>query len=416
MLFSPEFKERWGVLNLLVFRFLFVYCSLYMFTMFTSFFLEAPIRWFATHIIHWGEEFKLAQTGSGDTTYQYLLVAFNLVITVISVAIWSILDRKRPSYNLMFYWFQVVVRIFLFFFMLTYGFVKVFKTQFPDPGLSRLIQPLGEMSPMGLAWTYMGFSVGYNIFVGLGEIIGGLLVLFRKTMTLGSLVIMGVMSHVAVMNFSYDIPVKLFSVHLVFLALILFLTDIKRFFKVFFQNKTAEKVTLYQVSDDTAYPKIIAGLKIFVLVIVTVLFSFQGTSVMSSREEMRIQDPFYGIWEAKLMVKNGDTIAPLVTTSTRWRYFILDYKSVASIKYMDDSFSHYKLELQTEEKKLTLYNDDDQPVSPNFKYQLFGESTLQLDGVLEKDTLQIFFSKINRKDFLLMNRGYHWVNESPYNK
>lgn len=300
--------------------------------------------------------------------------------------------------------------------MLTYGFVKVFKVQFPDPSLTKLLRPLGELSPMGLAWTYMGFSVGYNIFVGLGEIIGGVLVLFRKTVSLGSLVIMGVMGHVAVMNFSYDIPVKIFSVHLVFLAFILFLTDSKRFLNVFFRNKTAEKVKLYEVSDDKIYPKIIAGLKIFVVVVVTVFFSFQGINRLSSREDMRIQDPFYGIWEAKIMIKNGDTIAPLITNNERWRYLILEIKSIASIKMMDDSFSGYKLELQTDEQQLSLYDEDEQPVSPNFKYQFFGDSTLQLDGIIEKDTLQLFFGKKNREDFLLINRGFHWVNETPYNK
>jgi len=415
MLFSPEFKERWSVFNLFAFRILFVYCSLYMFTMFTSSLLEVPIRWFAS-LINWGEGFSLQQTGSGDTTFQYLLVAFNLILTLIIVTLWSVLDRKRPSYNVLFYWFQVIVRVFLFFFMLTYGFVKVFKVQFPDPSLTKLLRPLGELSPMGLAWTYMGFSVGYNIFVGLGEIIGGVLVLFRKTVSLGSLVIMGVMGHVAVMNFSYDIPVKIFSVHLVFLAFILFLTDSKRFLNVFFRNKTAEKVKLYEVSDDKIYPKIIAGLKIFVVVVVTVFFSFQGINRLSSREDMRIQDPFYGIWEAKIMIKNGDTIAPLITNNERWRYLILEIKSIASIKMMDDSFSGYKLELQTDEQQLSLYDEDEQPVSPNFKYQFFGDSTLQLDGIIEKDTLQLFFGKKNREDFLLINRGFHWVNETPYNK
>jgi len=416
MIFSPEFKERWGVLNRIAFRFIFVYCSLYMLTMFSSFLLEVPIRWFAQNIIHWGEEFKLEQTGSGDTTFQYILIAFNLVMTVIIVAVWSILDRKRPSYNVLFYWFQVIVRIFLFFFMLTYGFVKVFKTQFPDPSLIRLLQPLGEMSPMGLAWTYMGFSLGYNIFVGFAEILGGLLVLFRKTVTLGSLVIVGVMGHVAVMNFTYDIPVKLFSVHLVLLAFVLFLTDIKRFFQVFFQNKTAEKVVLYAPSEDKVYPKIITGLKIFVLLAVVALFSFQGCNVLNSREKLHMQAPFFGIWEAKIMVKNGDTIAPLLTNNSRWRYLIMDRKNRASVKFMDDHFTHYELKLQKEPQVLSLYTEDDQPVLPNFKYQLFGESMLQLDGILQKDTLQLFFSKKNRKDFLLINRGYHWVNEHPYNR
>ena len=98
--------------------------------------------------------------------------------------------------------------------LLSYGFAKVYKTQFPEPSLIRLLQPLGSFSPMGLAWTYMGFSEAYNMYTGMLEVLGGLLLIWRRTTTLGALLVAGVMSHVVVMNFTYDIPVKLLSMHL----------------------------------------------------------------------------------------------------------------------------------------------------------------------------------------------------------
>jgi len=38
-----------------------------------------------------------------------------------------------------------------------------------------MIEPLGEFSPMGLMWTFMGYSKGYNRFVGGAEMLGGIL-------------------------------------------------------------------------------------------------------------------------------------------------------------------------------------------------------------------------------------------------
>ena len=65
------------------------------------------------------------------------------------------------------YWFQVILRVFLFLAMTLYGLAKIFKGQFPDPSLEQLLQPVGEMSPMGLAWTFMGHSVAMAVvFVG----------------------------------------------------------------------------------------------------------------------------------------------------------------------------------------------------------------------------------------------------------
>jgi hypothetical protein len=42
-------------------------------------------------------------------------------------------------------------------------------------GGDRLLKPYGESSPMGLLWTFMGYSTGYNLFTGGAEALGGLL-------------------------------------------------------------------------------------------------------------------------------------------------------------------------------------------------------------------------------------------------
>src|SRR5690606_34659512 len=137
------------------------------------------------------------------------------------------------------YWFLVFLRIVLVATMLLYGFVKIFKLQFPSASLTHMLDPLSDFTPMGLAWTYMGFSKGFNVFVGLMEVLGGLLLIPRRTQTLGSFIIIGVMTQVAMMNFCYDIPVKLFSIHLILMALVIFITD-HRFISVFIKNKAVD--------------------------------------------------------------------------------------------------------------------------------------------------------------------------------
>ncbi|MFY9224894.1 MAG: hypothetical protein WAQ98_19635, partial [Blastocatellia bacterium] len=71
--------------------------------------------------------------------------------------------------------------------------------------LDRLIQPFGDASPMGLAWTFMGASYSYNFFAGMGEMLAGFLLIFPQTATLGALVAIGVISNIVMLNFSYDI-------------------------------------------------------------------------------------------------------------------------------------------------------------------------------------------------------------------
>ena len=72
MIFSQELKEHWNFLNKFTFRFLFTYLVLYILLLVLSLFLEAPLRWFAENILHWGADFKTQSTGSGDRVFDYV--------------------------------------------------------------------------------------------------------------------------------------------------------------------------------------------------------------------------------------------------------------------------------------------------------------------------------------------------------
>jgi uncharacterized membrane protein YphA (DoxX/SURF4 family) len=125
----------------------------------------------------------------------------------------------RPKqHEVLGHWLRVYVRYVLAAAMLGYGMAKVFKSQFPAISDMRLMQPYGDSSPMALLWNFMGFSTAYTIFVGAAEVLGGLLLLFRRTATLGALVVIAVMSNIVMLNFCYDVPVKLYSVHLWLMA------------------------------------------------------------------------------------------------------------------------------------------------------------------------------------------------------
>jgi hypothetical protein len=49
-------------------------------------------------------------------------------------------------------------------------------------------------------------------------VVGGALLLFRRTTTAGALVLIAVLTNIVTLNFSCDVPVKLFSSHLLLMA------------------------------------------------------------------------------------------------------------------------------------------------------------------------------------------------------
>ncbi len=206
-------SSNWNFSSKLIFRFLVAYIFLYAFPFPLNYiplageFIQETIGGIWEPLViftgkqFFGLEITNVMTGSGDTTFDYMQSLVFLVLSIIACLIWTILDRKRPNYDKLYFYLEIFVRYFLAAILISYGFAKIFKTQFPMPGPYRLTQPIGEMSPMGLAWTFMGFSEGYNLFTGLGEALGGFLLFFRRTKVMGGFLSLAVMANIVAMNF-----------------------------------------------------------------------------------------------------------------------------------------------------------------------------------------------------------------------
>src|SRR5690606_3361008 len=172
--------------------------------------------WFSKNILHYDYDYSIFTNGSGDTSYDWITLLIFFLYAIIGTIIWSILDSKRKSYYTCYYWLTTFIRYYVAFMLINYGVAKHIHAQMPHPGLERLMQPLGEFSPMGLAWTYCGYSKGYSIFIGVAEILAGFL-LFRKTVVLGTMLTIAVSINIMTVNYFFDVPVKMMSTALLIL-------------------------------------------------------------------------------------------------------------------------------------------------------------------------------------------------------
>ena len=409
-----EQSKSWSPLIRVLFKFTFSYFTLFVILLFLAPFLEIPLRWFAENILNWGGDFHMESTGSGDRSFDYVRLALNIILAAVVSVIWSLKNNEKMSYYRWHYWFQVILRVFLFAAMMLYGLVKVFKGQFSDAGLELLLQPVGEMSPMGLAWTFMGHSMMYNIFLGVVEVFGGILLLNRKTVTFGSFVIMGIMANVFMMNLAYDVPVKLFSFHLLLMSLILFIVDWNRIKQVFFKNETTEKVAYFTPKLNKPFERLIKGGKGLVKILITVIIAVQCFVQFDLREQLKEKSDLYGIWETQIFVKNRDTLKPILTDDFQWRYLIVDSKNKAAVKKMNETFDRYNFQFSDKPNQLIFLKEEDS-LEQHFSFQFKDSKELSLNGVLKGDTISVYFKRKPKSDFRLINRGFHWVNESTYN-
>lgn len=51
-----------------------------------------------------------------------------------------------------------------------------------------------------------------------------------------------------------------------------------------------------------------------------------------------------------------------------------------------------------------------------FTVELLDDRQLALSGVANGKKMEIKLHKLNREDFVLVNRGFHWVNEIPFHR
>jgi len=168
----------------------------------------------------------------------------NLLLVGVALAaslLWSILDRRRTDYRELHGWLRILVRYTLALTLFSYGIQKVIPVQFQPASLTRLMEPFGEFSPSGVLWSFVGASQAYSMFAGAAEVSAGLLLLFRRTTSLGALVSFAVLLNVVALNFFYDVPVKLYSVNLLLMAVFLLAPDLRRLMDVLMPDLPAPR-------------------------------------------------------------------------------------------------------------------------------------------------------------------------------
>jgi hypothetical protein len=369
--------------------------------------------WVAIHIFHLTGEFtKRFPTGSGDTTLDYIAALCNVVMSLAGMMIWSVLGRRQYEYTRLYAWLRLFVRYTLGVTMLSYGFAKVFPLQFVTPGFARLLEPYGEFSPMGSLWTFMGASLPYIIFSGSMEVLGGILLFFRRTATVGALVSFGVLLNVAALNYCYDVPVKLYSTNLALMAVFVMAPDLRRIFTLLVLNRVTEPAGPPVAVFENRKLRI-AAIAFQVLFVGYTLYSeiHGGWQAYQARYVHPQRPSLYGAWDVESFTRNGkeEGFVP-----TRWRKVAVDIPTFLTIRMMDDTVKRFASKYDDAHGSVALTFGKAAP--SNLTYTRPDADHVMLAGEMGGDRLSVRLKKIDEKSFFLLNRDFHWINERPLNR
>ena len=179
-----------------------------------------------------GHAAELHVQATSDSALRWVALALILAVSLLTAAVWSVVDRRRVSYNPLLSWLRLVLRLGLGVAMLQYGFIKVFPIQFPSPPLAVLNEPVGSSSALTLFWSLYGVNPAFVMTLGWIEVVAGLLLFFRKTAFAGALLTLAAMTNVALLDLSFNVPVKLYSLSLVAMALVLLAPEAALFWRL----------------------------------------------------------------------------------------------------------------------------------------------------------------------------------------
>ena len=377
-----------------------------------------PLRhitfWTAAHVFRIKHDLVYTGSGSGDKTFDWVLAFCLLVIAAVITLVWSILDRHRPNYLTFHKWFRVALRFALASEMFLYGLSKAIPLQMPFPYLTRLLQPYGNSSLMGVLWSSVGASPSYEIFTGCAETLGGILLLTPRTTTLGALVCLADMIQVFTLNMTYDIPVKLLSFHLILFSLFLLAPEARRLFNFFFTDRATVP------SRQTPLFRSVRANRVAVLLQVAFGLYLIGMGIYSGIEGWhsygggRPKPSLYGIWDVEQMSVDGQVRPAMLTDRDRWRRAIFDLTTFTIFQRSDDSFSGYGSSINDQNKTLTLTKPADKNWKASFTYSRPEPDQLILDGSMDGHQVQMKLKLLDRNKFALLNRRFHWIKEYPY--
>jgi uncharacterized membrane protein YphA (DoxX/SURF4 family) len=372
------------------------------------------VPWVGAHILRLKGDIAEIPNGSGDELYDYVLI-FCMVLAAIGItAIWSWLDRKRPNYRQLYQWLRLFMRLALGWAMLGYGVKKLLGAQFPPPDLGRLVEPFGQASPMGLLWTFMGASALYSFFGGFGETLGGALLMIPRFTTLGALLSGAMMTNVLMLNLGYDVPRKIFSIHLVLMSLFLLIPDFRRLGNVLVFNRQADPVPMVPLFDDKFLNRI--ALVAQIAFGTYILWIAGGQSIQDARTlRTTLPAPIRGVWVVDHFTEDGIPRPPLLTDTERWQKVIFDSPNVLVVISMDGSHDKYFMQLENGQKTVKLWNLADVHRTALLSVDYPKPDQMVLEGQVEGHRVN---ARMNRTDladqqkFPLLNKGLHWVN--PY--
>ncbi|HEX4007448.1 MAG TPA: hypothetical protein VHX60_14830 [Acidobacteriaceae bacterium] len=391
--------------------------------------------WIGRHVFHLtGLAAAWQPTGSGDSALNWIEAGLYVAVALAGGLLWSLVaalrGNRRTEYATLNAWLRFLVRLTCGGFMLIYGFSKVFPMQMAPISIGILNEPVGNMSPMTMLWALIGLHPAYEIVCGLAEVIGGVLLLFRRTALLGALISAFVITNVLLYNLFFDVPVKLFAANLLLGCLFLAVPDLRALFDFFWLHKPTVAQAVWMPAASRSWARItlrIVEIGFTFALLVLIPYSL-GQAWRQNRKQAHTSTPLLGAWH--LDATHPATGAFITGDGAPATDLYIDTAARAFTRSVDGALWRTHLSIDAKAHTITVnpYGRDEVKYSwqmPDANH--FVLATLPPDPPKQKEkasapakafTPQVmsFTRTPIMAHYPLLDRGFHFINQWGYER
>ncbi|SDD75243.1 hypothetical protein SAMN05216464_102466 [Mucilaginibacter pineti] len=363
-----------------------------------------------------------------------------LVVCLIAGTIWTFAEKQvdknknvlegTRNDNKLYDLFFVLVRYQVALRMSWFAIAKVFPVQMPFPTISQLNTNLGDFTAGKLYWLTTGVSPFFEVFAGVFELTATVLILFRRTTTLGALMMIAILLPIWFVNIGYDAGVELASLHLLLLSLLLLAKDADRFWALLIQHQQAAISYIKPPAFSQQWKKqarLVFKIAFIFVFIVYRGYHYEHLYAAGKTFKLPLDDgikSFIGFYKVNDFKLNGQSIPYSPNDSVRWQNVVFEKFNTISIKvqkpfklntqnkirtteyYGNIGRLFYGYEADTVKKTLLLKNRADTTEKVVLSYQIPFPGKFILKGLNERrDSIYIELNKVDKQYPLALKRN-----------
>lgn len=326
----------WNTLEKVLFRFSFLFFSLLLLPLDIQFF--QTLSTVTSDSVFYGTLFELVRyspqfLGEGSQLSS-LIVLF--IIALIGTVIWNQRDSEATQYHKLYYGLRVAVRYRLAAALIVYAIIKLYPLQSPEPSISNLNTAYGDFTDWKLFSLTLGVVPEYQSFLGLTELIAALLLLYRPTATIATLIIIPFTGNVFFSNLAYGGGEAYYSFYLLLLAGYLLTFDLRRLYTLIAEEQPTLPAPFKPLFTKTWQQISRYSLKGTFLVIFVFWYGYEAKAALAN-------DPYQfpstqglphsaGIYNVKEFKLNNQTLPYSAIDPVRWKDVVFENWSTISIR------------------------------------------------------------------------------------